>query len=66
MHQDMIQEVHPRGNQSWIYTGRIDAEDEAPVLCPPEAKSQLIEKDPKAGTDWRQKEKEAAEDELDR
>ena len=58
--------VHPKGNQSWIFIGRTDAESEAPVLCPPVAKSQLIGKDPEAGKDWRQKEKKAAEDELDR
>ena len=46
-----IQPVHPKGNQSWIITGRTDAEAEAPVLWPPDSKSWLIRKDPDAGTD---------------
>ena len=50
---------HPTLNQQWIFIGRIDAE--APKLCPPEAKSQLILKDPDAGKDWRQEEKRVAE-----
>ena len=41
-----IQQVHPKGNQSWIFIGRTDAEAEAPVLWPPDAKKQLIGKDP--------------------
>ena len=49
--------VHPKGNQSWIFIGRTDAEAEAPILCPPDAKSWLIGKDPDAGRDWRQEEK---------
>ena len=53
-----IQPVHSE-DQSWIFTGRTDAE--APILWPPDAKSWLIGKDPDAGKDWRQKEKEAAE-----
>ena len=52
-----IQPVHPKGNQSWIFIGRTDAEAEAPVLWPPDAKNQLLEKDPDAGKDWRQEEK---------
>ena len=52
-----IQPVNPKGNQPWIFIGRTDAEAEAPVLQPPDAKSQLIEKDPDAGKDWRQKDK---------
>ena len=44
-----IQLVHPKGNQSWIFIGKTDAEAEAPILWPPDAKSQLIEKDPDAG-----------------
>ena len=59
-----IQPVHPKGNQSWIFTGRIDAEAEAPILWPPHAKSQLIRKDPDAGKDWGQEEKGATEDEM--
>ena len=59
-----MQPIHPKGNQSWIFTGRTDAEAEAqaPILWPPDVKSQLIEEDPNAGKDWRQKEKGAAED----
>ena len=51
-----IQPVYPKGNQSWIFIGRTDAEAEAPVLWPPDAKNWLIWKDPDAGEDWRQKE----------
>ena len=49
-----IQPVHPKGNQSWIFIGRIDAETEAPILWPPDAKKWLIKKDPNAKKDWRQ------------
>ena len=56
--------VNPKGNQSWIFIGRTDAEAKAPILRPPDAKSQLIGKDPDAGKDWRQEEKGAAEDEI--
>ena len=52
-----IQPVHPKGNQPWTVIGRTDAETEAPILWPPDVKSQLIGKDPDAGKDWRQKEK---------
>ena len=52
-----IQPVHPKGNQSWIFIGRTDAEAEAPILWPPDAKSWLIGKDPDAGKDWRWEEK---------
>ena len=45
-----IQAVHPKGNQSWIFIGKTDAE--APILWSPDAKSQLIRKDPDAGKDW--------------
>ena len=48
-----IQPVHPKGNQSWIFMGRIDAEAEAPILWPPDVKNWLIWKDPDAGKDWR-------------
>ena len=58
-----IQPVHPKGNQSWIFTGRTDAEAEAPVLRP-DAKKWLIGKDPDAGKDWRQEEKGMTEDEM--
>ena len=59
-----IQPVHLKGNQPYIFIGRTDAEAEAPILWPPDAKSQLPGKDPDAGKDWRQKEKGAAEDEM--
>ena len=52
-----IQPVHPKGNQFWIFIGRIDAEAEIPILWPPDGKNQLIGKDPDAGKDWRQEEK---------
>ena len=52
-----IQPVHPKGNQSWIFIGRTDAEAEAPILWPPDAKNWLIGKDPDAGKDWRWEEK---------
>ena len=56
-----IQPVHPKGNQSWIFTGRTDAEAETPVLGPPDAKTG---KDPDAGKDWRWQEKGPTEDEM--
>ena len=59
-----IKPVNPEGNQPWILTGRTDAEAEAPVLWPPDVKSRLIGKDPDAGKDWGQEEKEATEDEM--
>ena len=59
-----IQPVHPKGNQSWIFIGRTDAEAESPILCPADAKSWLIWRDPDAGKDWRQKEKGTTEDEM--
>ena len=49
-----IQPVHPKGNQSWIFFGRSDAEAETQILWPPDAKIQVIGKDPDAGKDWRQ------------
>ena len=58
-----IQPVNPKGNQSWIFTGRTDAEAETPKLWPPDEKSWLIGKDPDAGKDWRQ-EKGTTEDEM--
>ena len=48
-----IQPVHPKGDQSWIFIGRTDAEDEAPILWPPDVKGWLIRKNPDAGKDWR-------------
>ena len=59
-----IKPVNPKRNQPWIFTGWTDAEAEAPTLWPPDAKSQLTGKDPHAGKDWRQKEKEVAKDEM--
>ena len=57
-----IKAVNPKGNQPWIIIKRADAE--APVLWPPDVKSQLIGKDPDAGKDWGQEEKRATEDEM--
>ena len=48
-----IQPVHPKGNQSWIFFGRIDVEAETPILWPPDAKNWLIRKDPDIEKDWR-------------
>ena len=59
-----IQQVHPKGNQSSIFTGRTDAKAEAPRLWPPDVKNWLIRKDPDAGKDWRQEERGMTEDEL--
>ena len=59
-----IQPVNPKGNQSWIFTGRTDAEAETPILWSPDAKSWLIWKDPDAGKDWRWEEKRMTEDEM--
>ena len=58
-----IQPVHPKGNQSWMFIGRTDAEAEAPILWPPDTKNWLIGKYPDAGKDWRQ-EKGMTEDEM--
>ena len=52
-----IQPVHPKGNQSWIFMGRTDAEAETPILWPPDVKNWLIRKDPNAGKHGRQEEK---------
>ena len=59
-----IQPVHPKGNQSWIFIGRTDAEAETPILWPRDGKNWLIGKDPNAGNDWRQEEKGMTEDEM--
>ena len=59
-----VKVVKAKGNQPWIVIGRTDAEAEAPILWPPNAKSQLIGQDPDAGKDWRQEEKGMTEDEL--
>ena len=53
-----IQPVHPKGNQSWIFSGRTS------ILCPPGVKNWLLGKDPDAGRDWRQEEKGTTEDEM--
>ena len=57
-----IQPVHPKGNQSWMFIGRTEAE--TPILLPPDANNWLIGKDPDAGKDWRQEEKGMTEDEM--
>ena len=59
-----IQLVHPKGDQSWVFIGRTDAEAETPILWPPDAKNWLIGKDPDAGKVWRQVEKGMKEDEM--
>ena len=59
-----IQPVHPKGDQSWVFIGRTDAEAEAPILWPPHVKSWLVGKDPDAGRDWVQEEKGTTEDEM--
>ena len=59
-----IQPVHPRGNQSWIFIARTDAETETPILWPPDAKNWLIGKDPDAGKDWRHEEKGMTENDM--
>ena len=51
-----IQLVHPKGNPSWIFIGKTDAEAETPILWPPDVKNWLIGKDPDAGKDWKQEE----------
>ena len=52
-----IKPVNTKGNQPWIFTGRTDAEAEAPIRWPPDVKNWLIGRDPDAGKDWRQKER---------
>ena len=59
-----IQQVHPKGNQSWIFIGRTHVEAETPILWPPDTKSWLNGKDPDAGKDWRQEEKGMTDDEI--
>ena len=59
-----IKPVHPKRNQPWILIGRIEAEDEAPILWPPDAKNWLIWKDSDAGKDWRQEEKGMTENKM--
>ena len=59
-----IQPVDPKGNQSWIFTGRTDAKAEAPILWPPDVKNWLAGKDTDGGKDWRQEDKGMTEDEM--
>ena len=59
-----IKPVNPKGNQSWVFIGRPDAEAEAPILWLPDVKNQLLGKDTDAGEDWRQEEKGTTEDEI--
>ena len=58
-----IKPVNPKGNQSWIFIGRTDAEADTPILWPPDAKNWLIGKHPDVGKDWRQV-KGMTEDEM--
>ena len=59
-----IKPVNPKRNQCWIFTGRTDAETKAPILWATDVKSWTTGKDPDAGKDWGQEEKEMAEDEM--
>ena len=59
-----IKPANPKGNQSWIFIGRTDAEAEIPLLWPPDVKKWLIWKDPDEGKDWRQEEKGTTEDDM--
>ena len=59
-----IKPVNSKGNQSWIFIGRTDAEADAPILWPPDVNSQLTGEYPDAGKDWRQEEKGMTEDEM--
>ena len=59
-----IQTVYPKGDHSWVFFGRTDAETETPILWSLDAKSWLIWKDPDAGKDWSQEEKGMIEDEM--
>ena len=59
-----IKPVHPKGNQSWIFIGRTDAEAETPILWPADVKGWLIWNDPDVGKDWRPEEKGTTEDEM--
>ena len=59
-----IKPINPKGNQPWMIIERTDAKAEAPILWPPDAKSQLNREDPDAEKDWVQEEKGAIEDEM--
>ena len=60
----VIKPVNPKGNQSWIFIGRMDADAKTPIICSPDAKNCLIGKDTDAGKDWRQEEKGSTEDRM--
>ena len=60
----LVTEIHPKGDQSWVFIERTDAQAETPILWPPHAKSWLTGKDPDAGRDWGQEEKGTTEDEM--
>ena len=62
--EEYPKQVNPKGNYSWIFIGKTDAEAETPVIGPPDVKNWLIWKDPDAGKDWRQEEKGMTEDEM--
>ena len=59
-----IKPANPKGNQSWIFIERTDAEDETPILWPPDAKNWLLRKDPDTRKDWREEEKQMTEDKM--
>ena len=59
-----IKPVSPKGDRSWVFIGRTDAEAETPIIWPHDAKNRLIGKDPDAGEDWRREEKGTTEDEM--
>ena len=59
-----VKPVNPKGNQSWIFIGKTDAEAETPVLWPPDGKIPLFVKDPDDGKDWAQEEKRVTEDDM--
>ena len=62
--QQKVKPVNPQVNQLWMFTGRTDAEAEAPMLWSPDAKNWLIGEDPDAGKDWRKEEKRVIENEM--
>ena len=64
LHCTEIQAVHPKGDLSWIFIWRTDAEAEDSIFWPPDVKNWLVWKDPDAGKDWRQEEKGMTEDEM--
>ena len=64
LHCKEIKPVNPKGNQSWIFTRRTDAEAETPILWPSDPKNWLIGKDPDAGKDWRQDENRTTKNEV--